>query len=471
MALFSFCHLVVSSAKCLFLVGQFGAQLLQPVHRRCVLLLGQRHLLDLEAAHQALDLVDLDGSRVDLHPQPRRGLVDEVDGLVRQEARGDVAVRQGRRGDECGVGDAHTVVHLVALLEPAQDADGVLDRRLTDEHLLEAPFQCGVLLDVLAVLVERGGADQPQLAAGEHRLDHVARVHRRLAGGARADDGVQLVDERDDLARRVLDVVEHGLQPLLEFAAVLRSRDHRTEVERDDGLVAQAFRHVALDDALGQALDDRRLADARLADQHRVVLGASGQHLHDTANLVVASDDWVQLAFAGALGQVGGVLLQRLVAALGVGAGDAGAAAHLDERLPQCLRRGAVSGQQFGDVRVPGGQADHQVLGRDVLVVHLGGQVLCRTDRGDRLARELRRRCGAGCLRQPVQQMLRLGPDRRRFDADGLQQRSRDAIVLCEQRHQQMGGHDLRVACGSGRLQRRGQRRLGLGRRVERIHD
>ena len=213
----------------------------------------------------------------------------------------------------------------------------------------------------------------------------------RLAGRAGADDGVQLVDERDDLARRVLDVVEHGLEPFLELAAVLRAGDHRAEVQRDDGLVAQALRHVAGDDALGQALDDRGLADAGLTDQHRVVLGATGQHLHDATNLVVAPDDRVELAFAGALGQVGGVLLQRLIAALGVGAGDAGTAAHLDERLAQRLRRRAVSGQQLGDVGVAGGQADHQVLGRDVLVVHLGGQVLGGGDRGERFAGQLRR--------------------------------------------------------------------------------
>ncbi len=135
-----------------------------------------------------------------------------------------------------------------------------------------------------------------------------------LAGRAGADDGVQLVDERDDLAGRVLDVVEHGLEAFLEFAAVLRPGDHRTEVQRDDGLVAQALRHVACHDALGQALDDRGLADAGLTDQHRVVLGATAQHLHDATNLVVAPDDRVELALARALGQVGGVLLQRLIA-------------------------------------------------------------------------------------------------------------------------------------------------------------
>ena len=195
----------------------------------------------------------------------------------------------------------------------------------------------------------------------------------RFAGRAGADDGVQLVDEGDDLPGGVLDVVEDGLEPLLEFAAVLGARDHRTQVQADDGLVAQAFRDVASDDALGQALHDRGLTDAGLADQHRVVLGATAQHLDDATNLVVPSDDWVELALAGPRRQVGGVLLQRLVGRFGVGAGDPRAAAHIDERFPQCLRRRAVSGEQLGDFGVTGGQTDHQVLGGDVFVVHLGG--------------------------------------------------------------------------------------------------
>ena len=175
------------------------------------------------------------------------------------------------------------------------------------------------------------------------------------------------------------------------------------------------------DDALGQALDDRGLADAWLADEHGVVLGAAAQHLHDAANLVVAPDDRVELAFAGMVGQVGGVLLQRLIAALGVGTGDAGAAAYLDERLAQRLRRCAVSGEQLGDIRVAGGQPDHQVLGRDVFVVHLGGQVLCHRDRCDGFTGQLWLRAGATGAGQPVEKALRLGANSRGFDADGLQ--------------------------------------------------
>ena len=111
-----------------------------------------------------------------------------------------------------------------------------------------------------------------QLAAREHRLEQVGGVHRAL-GRAGADDRVQLVDEQDDLALGVLDLLEHGLEALLELAAVLGARDERAQVERDDALVLQALGHVAAHDALGEALGDGGLADARLADEHRVVLG------------------------------------------------------------------------------------------------------------------------------------------------------------------------------------------------------
>ena len=211
--------------------------------------------------------------RVDLDTQPAGRLVDEVDRLVRQEAVRDVALRERRRGDQRGVHDAHAVVHLVALAQAAQDRDRVRHRGLADEHGSETPLEGGVLLDVLAVLVERGRADRAQLAAREHGLEQVGRVDRAL-GCARADDRVQLVDEQDDAAVGRGDLLEHGLEALLELAPVLRARQQRAEVERPDAPLLQALGHVARDDALREPLDNRRLANARLPDQDGVVLGA-----------------------------------------------------------------------------------------------------------------------------------------------------------------------------------------------------
>ena len=83
-------------------------------------------------------------------------------------------------------------------------------------------------------------------------------------------------------------VVEHRLQPFLELAAELGAGDQRAHVEAEQALAAQAFGHVVVDDALGQSLDDRGLADAGFADQHRVVLGPALQHLDAAADLLVA---------------------------------------------------------------------------------------------------------------------------------------------------------------------------------------
>ena len=277
--------------------------------RRVVLLALERELLELQPVDVAAQLVDLERRRVDLHAQPRRGLVDEVDRLVGQLPARDVAVRERCRGDERGIRDRDLVVRLVALLETAQDRDGVFDARLADVDLLEAALERGILLDELAVLVERGGADHAQLAAGEHGLEHVGCRDRPLAA-ARAHEHVQLVDERDDAAVGLGDLLEDALEALLELAAVHRAGDERGDVDRDELFVFERVGDVARDDALREALDDGGLADAGLADEHGVVLGAAGQHLADAADLAVAPDDRVELALAGAVGEVDPELLE-----------------------------------------------------------------------------------------------------------------------------------------------------------------
>ena len=186
--------------------------------------------------------------------------------------------------------DRDLVVLLVALADAHQDVDRLLERRLLDHDRLEAALEGGVALDVLAVLVERRRADALELAAGERRLEDVGGVDRAL-GRAGADERVQLVDEQDRVVR-VAELLDDLLEPLLELAAVLRAGDERADVEGQDALVEQDVRDVAGDDPVGEALGDGRLADARLADQGRVVLRlAARQDLDDPLDLLLAADD------------------------------------------------------------------------------------------------------------------------------------------------------------------------------------
>ena len=241
-------------------------------------------------------------------------------------------------------------MHLIAFLQPAQDGDGVLDAGLIDHDRLEPAFERGVLLDVFAILVEGGGADGAELTPGELGLEQVARVHRTL-GGSRAHDGVELVDEEDDLAFAAGDLLEEGLEAFLEVAAEFCPGDHRADVHGDDALVLEGLGDVSADDATGQAFDDRRFTDAGLADEDGIVLRTAREDLHHAADLFVTTDDRVDLAFAGKLGEVAPVFLKRLVFAFGVLVGhtlraprtSTRACINLSRVMPACLSSFAAS--------------------------------------------------------------------------------------------------------------------------------
>ena len=250
-----------------------------------------------------------------LQTHARAGLVDQVDRFVGKEAVGDVAVAEpcGRR--QGFVGNLHLVVRFVPVAQAFEDLDRLFDGRLADHDRLEAPLERRVFLDMLAELVERRRADALQLAARKRRLDDVAGVDRAF-GGARADQRVQLVDEEDDLAGGAADLVHDALHALFELAAVLRAGDQPGQIERDDAPVAQRLGNVALDDALRQAFGDRRFADAGLADERRIVLGAPRENLNDALDLVVASDDGIELVVARELREVASVRVERRSLAL-----------------------------------------------------------------------------------------------------------------------------------------------------------
>ncbi len=71
---------------------EFLLQCLQTVPRGLIALLLERLALDLELDDPSVEFVDLLRLRIHLHAQARRGLIDQVDGLVGQEPVGDVAV-------------------------------------------------------------------------------------------------------------------------------------------------------------------------------------------------------------------------------------------------------------------------------------------------------------------------------------------------------------------------------------------
>ena len=152
--------------------------------------------------------------------------------------------------------------------------------------------------------------------------------------------------------------------------------------------------NVTLDDAAGEALGDRGLADTGLADQHRVVLRAPAEHLDDAADLLVASDDRVELALARVLGEVAAVALERLVLLLGVLARDAVRAAHLLQRVEHRVGGDAEAAQQVADAARHLRHREQHVLGREVVVAEVAPLLVGRLEQPVRVLGDLGRRGG-----------------------------------------------------------------------------
>ena len=327
-------------------LGKFFLDDSEALARVGVVFFLQRLLFDLELRSFAIELVDVSRQRVDLNAQPGRRLVDEVDCFVGKKAVGDVAVRKQRGGDDRRIFNAHAVVHFVFLFQAAQDRDGVFDSRLADEDGLESAFERCVFFDVLVIFVQRRGADGAQLPASERGFQHIRGVHRAF-GGSGADERVEFVNEKNDLALRFFDFLEDGFESVFEFAAIFRAREHRSQIERDDALVLQGFGHIAGNDALRKSFDDRRLADAGLADEHGIIFRAARKHLDHAADFFIASDDGIELALAGLLGEVARIFLQSLELGFGILVSNFLRAADDCERFQDCVVGSAMGGKDL----------------------------------------------------------------------------------------------------------------------------
>ena len=104
---------------------------------------------------------------------------------------------------------------------PLENLHGELLRGLLNLNRLEAALQGRVLLNVLTVLVQGGCTDGLQFASSQHGLEDGGSVNRALCGTC-TDEGVDLIDEQDDVTAGA-NFLQDLLQALFEVTAVART--------------------------------------------------------------------------------------------------------------------------------------------------------------------------------------------------------------------------------------------------------
>ena len=255
------------------------------------------------------------GHRVALHAQTCGSLVHQVYGLVGQESLGDVAVREAHGGYDGIVLYAHTVVLLVALLQSSQDADAGRHIGLVHLYRLETALQSLVLLEILLVLVQRGGTNAAQFATSQCRLQNVGGIHGTLCLSG-THEGVYLVYKEDYLALALCHLGDDTLQTFLELALVLGTGNESAHVQGVNLFALEVLGHIATEDTVCQALHDGGLARTGFANEDGVVLCAAAQYLQHTTDFLVPTNHGVQFAVLGILDQVACKAVESLLLVL-----------------------------------------------------------------------------------------------------------------------------------------------------------
>src|SRR5687767_12230467 len=117
-------------------------------------------------------------------------------------------------------------------------------------------------------------------------------------------------------------------------------------------------------DALRQAFDNSRFANARFADEYWIVLGAAREHLHHAPDFLVAANYRIELAAPRLTGEIARELLQRFILFFGILIGHALSATELGQRLQNLVVRNAVLLEQAACEAFIMRDADEQMLGR-----------------------------------------------------------------------------------------------------------
>ena len=182
-----------------------------------------------------------------MQTQTCAGFIDDVNGFVWQAAVIDVPLRQlCCRFERSGV-VMNAVVLLEARFQAMQDSDSLFERRLRYIYFLETSRKCMIFLKYSSVFFVSRRTDAANLAVRQNRLDQVARIQDAARGSARADDGVDFVDEQHR-TRIFLNFLDDAFETFFKIAAILGTGDQRSHVECVYRAIEQYFGNALFDD-------------------------------------------------------------------------------------------------------------------------------------------------------------------------------------------------------------------------------
>ena len=289
---------------------QLAAQNCQPLIVLVLRILVEHTKLQLIVIPFLLQLCQL-GYLLTVQIHIRAGLIQQVDGLIRQETIGDIALRQHhtlmgnlrRNGDtvELSIGLGQTLHNLACL------GDG----GFCNSDRLEAALQGGILFNIFPIFRKCRSADNLYFSPGKGGFQDICRVHAALCI-AGTHQIMNLINHQNDIAA-LLDLTDQALHAALKLTTELGTSHQSRQIQQKNLLVPELIGNISGGDSLGKTLRNGSFANARLADQTGVVFLAAVENLDDALGLHIPTNDSIQLSFFGSAGEIHAVAVQKLV--------------------------------------------------------------------------------------------------------------------------------------------------------------
>ncbi|EJX01418.1 hypothetical protein EVA_10476 [gut metagenome] len=116
-------------------------------------------LLSFDFLYLLLEIHNFLGHFSVLQVDMRANLVEHVDGLVREETIGDIAVGEFHYQLQHILRIGHLVMMLIAVFDISQNLQRLIRRGRFDHHLLKSALQCPIFFYGLAILIQGGRTD------------------------------------------------------------------------------------------------------------------------------------------------------------------------------------------------------------------------------------------------------------------------------------------------------------------------
>mmetsp|Transcript_9636 Transcript_9636/g.12553 ORF Transcript_9636/g.12553 Transcript_9636/m.12553 type:complete len:245 (-) Transcript_9636:801-1535(-) len=205
------------------------------------------------------------------------------------------------------------MMKFIPWLEATKNTHSVLRTWLINHDLLESTFQSFVSLDVFSILINSCSTNTAEVTTSQCRFQEIRSIHRSLSSTS-TYDRMHFVNEQNDFSITLLNFLQNSLETFFEFTTHTSTSHKCTKVESNQtAWWFEGIGDIPSNHTLCNTFRNRCLADTRISNEDRIILGSTRQDLNSPTNFVVSPNDRIELSLFGTFRKINAIFKQGVI--------------------------------------------------------------------------------------------------------------------------------------------------------------